>query len=125
MVAGDLDISTGNLAVVQDLAYSVAQKLTNRFRLFQGEWFIDSRIGVPYYSIVLVKNPDLISIGQLFKRVCLQTPGVDSVLEMNLDFISSTRNLICSIKVQLTNGAILQGGPGVPFIVILDGKGQG
>ncbi len=120
---GDLDLSGGNLRVEKDPDLCTAQKLTNRFRLFLGEWFIDTRIGIPYFQLVFVKNPNLQVIAQLFKRVCLQTPRVLNVLSESLNFFNGQRSLICEMKVQTESGAVLVGGPGLPFIVDENSKG--
>ena len=113
----DLDLSSGNLVVISRLADVTAQKLTNKFQFFLGEWFIDVRLGIPYYQSVLVKNPNLSSIGQLFRRVILNTPGVDSITSASLNFISNQRKLNAQFTVKTLDGFILQGGPGSPFIV--------
>ncbi len=121
--SGDIDMTSGKVTIVRDPDQCTAIKLTNRFKLFLGEWFRDSRIGVPYIQLVFVKNPDLGSIGQLFKRVATQTPNVKDVLALGLDFLSSSRQLIAQLKVRTLTGAIIEGGPGVPFIVTQNGKG--
>lgn len=115
--ANDLDLSSGNLVVVDSLAQETAQKLSNKFQLFLGEWFIDTRIGVPWFQQILIKNPDLSAVGQLFRKIILNTPGVASILQADLTMLTSQRKLIASFKVLVTDGSIIEGGPGVPFIV--------
>lgn len=113
----DLDLSSGNLVVISRLADVTAQKLTNKFQLFLGEWFIDLRIGVPYYQSIFVKNPNLSNIAQIFRRVILNTPGVNAITSASLDFISNQRKLNASFTVSTIDGFILEGGVGSPFIV--------
>lgn len=115
--ANDLDLTSGNLVVIEDLGPVTAQKLTNKFLLFLGEWFIDTRIGVPYFQQVMLKNPNLSAIGQLFRKIILNTPGVDSILQASLEFDVTQRVLNAAFKVQLADGTVLEGGPGAPFIV--------
>jgi hypothetical protein len=122
--SSDLDLSSGNLQIVSSLGLIVAQKLTNRFQFFLGEWFVDTRQGVPYFQQVFVKNPNLAAIGQMFRQVIMQTPGVAAVITANLDFISQTRSLTATFVVQCDDGSTLEGGLGIPFIVTLDGVGQ-
>jgi hypothetical protein len=114
---GDLDISTGNLVVRSDLPQVTAWKLSNLFGLFKGEWFRDSRVGVPYFQYVLVQNPSLPIIGSIFKRVCMSAPGVASVTSMGLNFIARTRQLNATIAIATNDGAVLTGGPDSPFII--------
>lgn len=114
---GDLDISTGNLAVVDDVPTVTAGKLTNLFGLFKGEWFRDQRVGVPYFQYVYVKNPNLGIIQSLFRQVCMAAPGVARVVEMDLTYSPAQRTLAVQMQVQCDDGAILQGGLGSPFVI--------
>lgn len=123
-VDGDIDLSSGNVVIVTNPAQVTAIKLTNRFKFFLGEWFLDKRQGVPYYQHVFVKNPDLPSISQMFTRIILQTPGTDSVLQSSFDFISNQRKLNAAFKVRTIDGAVLEGGLGTPFLVVFNGKGD-
>ena len=114
---GDLDLSSGNLVVVTDLTTEVAAKLTNLFSFFKGEWFIDTRLGVPYLQYVFVQNPDLTLIGAIFQRVALACPGVAAVTNMALNYYANLRNLVATLTIKLDNGAVLVGGPGQPFLI--------
>jgi len=114
---GDLDISAGNLTLVDDVPTETAQKLSNLFGLFKGEWFGDIRVGVPYFQYVFVQNPNLQLIGSVFEQVCQAAPGVAAVLNMELDFISRTRTLNSQITVQANDGTTIVGGVGTPFVI--------
>lgn len=114
---GDLDISSGNLVVEQSISQCTAWKLSNLFGFFKGEWFLDGRQGVPYFQYVLVSNPSLPLIGNIFRQVCMAAPGVASVTNMGLDFTPRTRSLAVDIAVQTNEGAVIQGGVGKPFVV--------
>ena len=114
---GDLDITAGNLTLVTDIATETAQKLSNLFGLFKGEWFGDIRIGVPYFQYVYIQNPNLQLIGSVFEQVCRAAPGVGAVLNMELDFISRTRTLNSQITVQANDGTTIVGGVGTPFVI--------
>lgn len=112
-----MDISTGNLRVEEDVAQVTAWKLSNLFGLFKGEWFLDGRQGVPYFQYVLVSNPNLSLIANMFREVAMSAPGVASVSDIGLDFTPRTRTLVASIQAQTNDGAQLVGGIGKPFIV--------
>lgn len=116
--AGDLDISSGNLRVVSDLATVTATKLSNLFGLFKGEWFADAREGMPYFQYVFIQNPDLGVCGSIFRQAIMSAPGVDNVISANIDFISNLRQMRAVFTIRLLNGAVLEGGPGVPFVII-------
>ena len=114
---GDLDISTGNLQIVKDIPTQTAAKLSNLFGLFKGEWFLDRRVGVPYFQYVMVSNPNLAVIAHIFREVCLSAPGVASVTDVQLDFTPRSRSLAVTLAVQTDEGVKLVGGVGAPFVV--------
>lgn len=113
----DLQITNGQLTVVTDLSECIARKLQNRFQLFRGEWFLDTRIGVPYYEAVLVANPDLGVIRQIFTQVITSVEGVADVQDIELDFDRSTRELSFSFRALADTGATITGGSEQDFIV--------
>lgn len=114
---GDLDISTGGLRVEQGIAQCAAWKLSNLFGFFKGEWFADQRQGVPYFQYVLVSNPNLPLIGNIFRRVCLSVPAVARVTEVTMSFLPRKRHLDVAIAAETDEGVKIVGGVGTPFIV--------
>lgn len=114
---GDLLITNGQITIVSDINEALALKLRNKFRLFLGEWFLDTRVGVPWFEAVLVKAPDLGVIKQIFTQVILGTEGMASVEEMVLDFDNAARELDFTFRALTDSGAIISGGAGQPFIV--------
>lgn len=99
---GDVDLSRDDLYFVTG-ADAVAQHLQIRLRVFKGEWFFDTRVGIPYYSQIFVKNPNLAAIQTVFRRAITSTPGVDSLERIDSQFDASTR------EYTLTFSALLAG----------------
>jgi hypothetical protein len=117
-VTGDLDISTGNLAVRSDVAQVTAWKLSNLFGLFKGEWFIDQRIGWPAFQFIFgVKNPNLNGIIQILNKIATAPPGVSSVADIQLDMFNTSRTAAATLVIITNDGATLVGGLSGPFIV--------
>lgn len=108
----------GRLVVVTDKLECAAVKLKNRFRLFLGEWFLDTRIGVPWFQVVFVKNPDLSVIRRLLNRIILSVPPIITVTKLDLDYDPAARVLGFSFEAVGDDGRILTGGSGEPFIVV-------
>lgn len=112
------DTGRSNLAIVTDPVIAKAIKLRNRFLLFLGEWFLDTRIGVPYFQFLFVKNPDVALVRRMLRRV-IESVGF-LVASIDLTYDPSARTL--SFTFQATDGPRkIEGGSGTPFIV--DGKG--
>ncbi len=99
----DLDLTDDRLSIVEG-ADAVAQKVGIRLRFFRGEWLLDTRIGLPYYQEVFVKNPDLTIVNSLFRRAILTTPGITELTSYDLDIDPRTRVARLSFQARADNG---------------------
>ena len=88
----DFALFEGNLVLCRD-ARAISQKVENRFRFFLGEWFLDTREGVPYFQQILVKAPSVQVIRQLFLKVITTTPGISDVVDFNMQYDGAERTL--------------------------------
>ena len=112
----DLDLSTGLRFVDGDDA--IGQHLKIRLRFFLAEWFLDLRLGVPYYRDVLIKNPNLVAVRGIFREVVLETPGIADVESLSTSFDPATRRLSVSLVALLDSGVRLEFTDALP----LDGR---
>lgn len=103
--AGDLALENGNFVWLRGIDW-VRQRLMTRFKFFQGEWFLDERLGVPYFRSVLVKNPDLGVVRSIFRRIILTTPGVISITHFEVRYNDSERHLEFEFTARATTGLI-------------------
>jgi hypothetical protein len=108
---GDIKLDEdGQIQLTPDLKSAVAQHIAIRLRTFFGEWFLDAREGVPYFELILVKNPDLPRIENIFRTVILETPGVSNIDRLLLAHDAATRILsISDLRIILDSGATLTG----------------
>ena len=108
--AGDLDITGGDINFVDDVS-AIIQLVSNRLQMWQGEWFADTRQGMPYPTQIFVRNP-LANLGilrQIYTNAIAGTPGILRVISCDVTFDSSKRALTVSWKAQAqTSGAIVQ-----------------
>lgn len=102
----DLDLTGEKLSIV-DGDDAIIQHLLVRLRFFKGEWFLDERVGVPYYDTILVKNPDFIAIRSIFRNAILSTPGIANLDSLTTSFEASTRKLTVSFAAIKTDGGVL------------------
>lgn len=120
---GDLYLTDGQITLTPDTKTAVAQHIAIRLRTFFGEWFLDTAQGVPYFEIVMVKNPDLSQISGIFRAVILETPGVAYIDRLNLDHDKATRVLnISDLRIVLDSGATLTGSDFGALIVYRTGE---
>lgn len=101
---GDLTWKNGPLTpdyTTQSRVDVVAQRLLIRLRNFEGEWFLDTNYGVPYWSILGHKIKKS-AVDLIFQREILAENGVKE-----LTFFESTfenRKYSLSFRVKVTTG---------------------
>lgn len=83
---GDIDLTGGKQTLVTDPVQAGAIKLRNRLLLFKGEWFRDTRVGLPYFEQILVKNPNIALLENIFRQAIVSTPPfVSATVKVTLD----------------------------------------
>lgn len=95
---GDLVMLTGKQAILQNIL--------QRLRIFLGEWFLDNSIGLPYFTEILVKNPDQSKIDALFLNQIMGTPGVLEVTSYSFEPNFTNRGLTVSFEATTTDGEV-------------------
>lgn len=115
-----LDPGTWDVAVPLRLlrgGEAILQRVKVRFRFFLGEWFLDQRLGIPYYRDILVKRPNLPLIGGIFRQALATTPGIKAVRELTTTLDNSRRRLLVDFDAVLdTSNAALRV-TNEPFII--------
>jgi hypothetical protein len=106
-LTGDIDLTNGQMTLIEG-SEAIRQKLRIGIRMFQGEWFLDTRLGLPYYQRILPKTANRDDIAILFKRAILSCDGVLSVSNLTFSFTAATRLLTISFV------AVIDGGVKVP-----------
>lgn len=95
---GDLQLTGGSITLVTG-ADAIAQQIRIRVKFFLGEWFLDTRIGVPYFQKILGKKPRRALLDFIFRKLLLTTPGVASIDSFSQTFDGPTRTLLLSFVV--------------------------
>lgn len=117
MATSILMTDDGDIAVAADgtqrwtatLVEETAQRLRNKYQLFLGEWFLDLRVGVPYYRVALgVKPLNMPAVRAMLQKVATDDPAVEAITEFTAEFDGATRKLTVSIVVQLITGEVLE-----------------
>ena len=83
---------TGNLALVFD-AEAISQHVKQRTKTFEGEWFLNTSVGVPWLSDIFGQgfNPALAEA--LIKSTVSRTDGVRSIETFSVSFNFDLRHL--------------------------------
>lgn len=100
---GDLAIENDSFVLV-DGVDAIVQDLTIRFQFFQGEWFLDTRLGMPYYQKILGEKPRLNIMKNIFRKAILLTPGILSLTDLDIVYDGASRLLSVSFQGKSTEG---------------------
>lgn len=125
-IVGDLELDeTGDLSWVgtpaqglQGFHLEVAQRIRSRLAFFRGEWYLDARVGVPYYQRILgIKGVSDATLTAIFGQVVRRTPGVSSVESISVARNPRTRQATLRFTARLQDGFILDSRTVALFIV--------
>lgn len=86
----------------------IQQRISQVLKTIAGEWFLDLDYGLPYFEQILIKNPNLPAVQDIFRRALLSVKGVSSVERLNLSLDTTSRTLTVSWVV-LTDLGLLVG----------------
>ena len=112
---GDLVVADGDLQLTYEddgTSAALAQEATIRLRLFLGEWFLNEGLGLPYFEVVFVKNPNPSQIRALVRAELLRIKGMASVEAAEL-FYTGARAATLAFSGRATSGAAVAGTVGV------------
>lgn len=102
-ITNDLVFVNNNLTVIFG-ADEIRQRVRNRLLAFQGEWFLDVTLGVPYFQQILVKNPNIGNVDAYIKAEIINTPGVNKLLSYSSTYDPRSRTYTATFTVQTAAG---------------------
>lgn len=105
----DLVIEDYNLKMTTTDGEYIAQKIENLLLFFKGEWFLNEDLGLPYYDDILIKNPDLNLVTNLFKSEVLSIEEIKSIKKFEVNYNNSTRILSINWTVISSSGDTITG----------------
>lgn len=80
---GDLDIASGTTRVIKG-ADCAKQRIKIALDIFLGEWFLDLRVGIPYFRDILVHSPNSETVRSVIRKGIMNTPGIVDVRELTI-----------------------------------------
>lgn len=102
---GDWDMSAGELVFVNG-AEEIRQFLIQKLRTVFQEWFLDARLGLPYFEQIFQKRPDPVVVESIFINEIVSTPGLVSLVEFDLNLNEVTRTLELDMRATTVDGEI-------------------
>lgn len=101
----DLLIRDGRLVLVEG-ANQTAQQIKIALLTFFGEWFMDTSIGLPYLSDVLIKNSAQTKLESIIRFEILKVKNVAKIKSLKLVINRKERILNIQFEVQTSRGSI-------------------
>jgi len=103
--AWDLAIENNQLVLFEGID-EITQLVCQRLKTFYGEWFLDTSIGIPYFQVILEKNPNPSTIEAIFVKEIIETDGIIELTSIVLDIDDSLRHLAIDCNMISTDGVI-------------------
>ena len=100
--SGDYQFGRSGLFLI-DTPQAVAQAILTRFRLWTGEWFLDSQEGTPYRDQILGYGTQGTRDVAIKQRI-LDTPGVQEIVEYQ-SRVDGDRKMTVSTTVMTLYGS--------------------
>ncbi len=99
----DLEIVSGDLVLVDGVA-SVSQDVDIRLEFYQGEWFLDTRLGVPYFQKILGEKPRFGAVSSIIRQAILTAPGIISISDFSIQWDGISRVMAIAFKAESSEG---------------------
>jgi hypothetical protein len=102
---GDLDVSAGDLSLV-DGAARVRQQIQIKLKLWRGEWFLDTEFGTPYLPTILGKQLTLSGALAAIRKSIMEVDGVSAIDAFDYQYSASARSLAVQFTARTPYGLI-------------------
>ncbi len=99
------DSTTNNLKIV-DGREEIRQIILANLETFEGEWFLDTTIGVPWFSEILQKNISLNKVDGIIIGVISSSRGVVSLLSYESSVDAKARTYSMEFVAQTAYGIL-------------------
>jgi len=104
-VLGDIKITDGDLSLSIERDAIVLQ-LSQKLKFFFAEWFLDQRLGVPYFERILNKSTEPELIDSTLKDVVLSTPLITRITQWVIEVDRDNREMRLQMAADSTYGEI-------------------
>lgn len=101
----DIIIKNNDFILINN-AERVAQQIKISLLEWLGEWFLDSRDGVPYLEYILIKNYNLSHIRSILISTITAVDGVNSVTRMDINVDQRNRILTVDYAANTDYGLV-------------------
>ena len=100
----DIQITPQKQIEIARGAEDIRQRVIERLRHWQGEWFMDRNSGVPYMEGVFSRPVSLVVVASVLRHAIRQVRGVSGVTLLSLSLDPENRKLVWSADVSWGRG---------------------
>lgn len=102
---GDISIDANNWVMVDGLD-EIQQIMKQNLQTVGGEWFLDTSLGLPWFTEILEKNNSQKNIDAIFIDEIAATPGFISLVKYESSLDPVTRALSVSFEAYTVEGIL-------------------
>ena len=97
---GMLELSNNHQLQLIEGEEELMQALACRLRVFKGEWFLDTDLGLPYFQVFFGKKATSTMIYNAIRKEALKVPGIHDLVNTS---IALNNNRTLDIKFDVVN----------------------
>jgi hypothetical protein len=101
----DLVVRDGDLSLITGIT-EIQQLVADTLRSFQGDWFLDLDLGLPYYQTIFRKATSISDIEGIFLDAITSVPGILDITKFDLEFDAKNRTLNVVFTARTTDGIL-------------------
>lgn len=101
---GDMLFVNGAAPVTEDFAESVAQRVFLTLRTFEGEWYLNTTVGIPYIERILGQKVQKATVDRILQEKILGVEGVADIVSFSSQFLER-REYECKFTIRTTDNA--------------------
>jgi hypothetical protein len=102
----DLNVANGDFLLCATDVDAMAQALSIRLKIFAGEWFLDTRVGLPYLTDILGRTINERLLKKLITDEAKNVLSITEVKEFAIAPGASNRSIAISFKAVLPKNII-------------------
>ena len=98
--------SDDSLRVTENNVEFISQKIEQRLQFALGEWFLNRELGIPYYTDILVKSPNLNIVNNIFREAITDIEEIDEIISFETSFDTTERSYTVNFEVKANGESV-------------------
>lgn len=102
---GNIDVTGNKLVIIKDLD-ALVQYIEQKYSMAKGEYFLDKRLGIPYFENIFIKGVNAYNVETILKRVLISIEEVYEITSFEIDIDSAQRKLTVNFECNTQFGEL-------------------